>query len=185
MHSPPETQIYLNIFANLNWNNTTHKHYELLLTKITLNVPKLSSRSAYKDHTFRDLWTLACTASVCNYKYHLVTLQLCLQALCTKIFCKSFYLSQWSTNMHMSSNYGRRDFKQWRNGQLTKRIFFYRGKKKAKRSIHCISIISKFSIMVTHFCKDLQIVNCCKTDTYLIMIGHFARRRSGCLLHQL
>ena len=37
----------------------------------TLNVPKLSSRSAYMDQTFRDLYTLFCTVSV--WKVRIIT----------------------------------------------------------------------------------------------------------------
>ena len=33
---------------------------------LTLKVPKLSSRSAYSDHTLSDLWTRAWTTSVCT-----------------------------------------------------------------------------------------------------------------------
>ena len=38
----------------------------MTITRLTSKVPRLSSRSAYKDHTFSDMYNLFCTGSVCK-----------------------------------------------------------------------------------------------------------------------
>jgi hypothetical protein len=46
-------------------NNCTEQYQQQQCP--TLNVPKLSSKSAYIDHTLRDLYNLICTDSVSSW----------------------------------------------------------------------------------------------------------------------